>query len=189
MAPPAIYALETERLRLRQWTDADYAPFAAMSFDVRVSEFLPLFPDRAACDAFVDHLQQDLAARGWGFWALERKEDAAFLGMAGLHEPGPEFGAPPCVEIGWRLAPEFWGQGYATEAAREILRFGFDVLGLEEISSFTALGNDKSLAVMERLGLRRSPVIFDLLLFPPGHPHRPHCLYAITREQWLGLAR
>ncbi len=91
----------------------------------------------------------------------------------------------PCVEIGWRLAPQFWGRGHATEAAEAILAYGFRTLGLPEIVSFTALGNARSFAVMERLGMRRLPETFDLLLLPEGHPHRPHCLYSLTREAWL----
>ncbi|MCC8194427.1 MAG: GNAT family N-acetyltransferase [Deltaproteobacteria bacterium] len=183
--PPAV-TLETDRLLLRPWRDDDREPFFAMSADPRVSEYLPPFRDRAASDAFIDRLRADFAARGWGFWAIERKSDNRFIGMAGMHEPGPEFGVGrACVEIGWRLEPSAWGRGYATEAAREILRFGFLEANLPEIVSFTALGNTRSFAVMERLGMRREPETFDLLLLPEGHPHRPHCLYSLKREAWL----
>ncbi|SBW05980.1 N-acetyltransferase GCN5 [uncultured delta proteobacterium] len=184
MAPATV--LETARLILRPWRDEDYEPFYTMSVDPRVCEYLPPFPDRAASDAFVDGRRKELDARGWGFWALEEKDSSRFVGTAGIHEPGPEFGVGrQCVEIGWRLAPPFWGRGYATEAAREILRFGFCTLKLPEIVSFTALGNARSYAVMERLGMRREPEPFDLLLLPEGHPHRPHWLYVMTRETWL----
>ena len=183
--PPAT-SLTTERLLLRPWRDADYAPFFAMSMDPGVAEYLPPFPDRAACDAFADHLREDFAARGWGFWVVERKHDGLFTGIAGMHEPGPEFGVGrPCIEIGWRLAPEFWGKGYITEAAEEILSFAFRELKLQEVVSFTATGNTRSFAVMERLGMHREPDPFDLLKLPEGHPHRPHWLYSITREEWL----
>lgn len=183
--PPAT-TLTTERLLLRPWRDADYDPFFAMSADPRVHEYLPPFPDRAACDAFVDSRREDFALRGWGFWAIEQKSDGLFVGTAGMHEPGPEFGVGrPCVEIGWRLAPAVWGKGYATEAAKAVLRFGFSEIRLPEIVSFTALGNARSRAVMERLGMRLAVASFDLLLLPEGHPHRPHCLYSLTREAWL----
>lgn len=178
--------LATARLVLRPWQNADYEPFFLMSIDPRVYEFLPPFPDRAACDAFVDQCRESMIERGWGFWALERKEDRRFIGTAGMHEPGPEFGVGrPCIEIGWRLAPDFWGKGYATEVAREVLHFAFQALELSEVVSFTALQNVRSFTVMERLGLRREPKTFDILLLPESHPHRPHCLYSITREVWL----
>lgn len=180
--------LSTGRLTLRPVRDEDYEPFFRMSSDPRVYEYLPPFPDRAASDAFLDHVRRDFQSRGWGFWALERAEDGRFLGICGMHEPGPEFGVGrPCVEIGWRLAPEFWGKGYASEAARRILRFGFLEAGLEEIVSFTALGNTRSFAVMERLGMTREADSFELLFLPRGHPHRTHCLYSISREQWQAL--
>lgn len=181
--------LETERLTLRPVRKEDEEPFFAMSVDPKVFEFLLPFPDRAASDAFLDHLRRDFNVRGWGFWAVERKSDAQFIGISGMHEPGPEFGVGrPCVEIGWRLAPAFWGSGYATEAARRILRFGFMDVGLPEIVSFAALGNISSVSVMERLGMKREPDNFDLLLFPPDHPHRTHCLYSISKEEWQSLA-
>lgn len=177
--------LETERLRLRPARDDDYAPFWAMSGNPLVSEYLPPVPDKAAADAFLDRLRAAFAEQGWGFWVVAQKDDDRFMGIAGMHRPGPQFGVRPCVEIGWRLDPAFWGNGYATEAAREILRFGFEELGLEEIVSFTATGNTRSFAVMERLGMRREPKGFDLLLLPAGHPHRPHYLYSLSKADWL----
>ena len=184
---PKTTTLSTDRMILRPWTDSDYAPFFAMSSDPQVHAYLPPFPDKHACNAFVDKLRADFSRRGWGFWALEHKESGGFMGTAGMHEPGPEFGVGrPCVEIGWRLAPPFWGKGFATEAAREALRFAFSELKLEEVVSFTAVGNERSYRVMERLGMEREKR-FDLLLFPPGHPHRPHYLYALSRQKWLSL--
>ena len=183
---PEAVTLATERLLLRPWRDTDYEPFFHMSADPKVYEYLPPFPDRAASDAFVDRFREEFSRRGWGFWALESKADGRFMGTSGMHEPGPEFGVGrPCIEIGWRLAPEFWGKGYITEAAEEILAFAFRKLELPEVVSFTALGNARSYAVMERLGMRRQPEPFDLLKLPEGHPHRPHWLYTVTREEWL----
>lgn len=177
--------LSTKGIYLRPWKESDYVPFFEMSSDPLVYEYLPPFPDRRACDAFVDHLREDFSRRGWGFWALEHKHTGDFIGMAGMHEPGPEFGVGrPCMEIGWRLAPVFWGQGYATEAAHEILRFAFSELALDEVTSFTAVSNKRSLGVMGRLGMELETK-FDLLLLPSGHPHRPHYLYGLTRQQWI----
>lgn len=186
-AMPKTTTLSTDRMILRPWKDSDYDPFFVMSSDPKVYAFLPPFPDKSASDAFADKLRADFSRRGWGFWVLEHKENGEFMGIAGMHEPGPEFGVGrPCVEIGWRLFPPFWGKGFATEAAREILRFAFNELKLEEIVSFTALGNERSYHVMERLGMEREKQ-FDLPLFPPGHPHRPHYLYALTRQKWAAL--
>ena len=183
---PETIVLSTDRMLLRPWKDEDYAPFYAMSSDPRVYEFLPVFPDKSACDALADKLRGDFSRRGWGFWALEHKESGEFMGMAGMHEPGPEFGVGrPCVEIGWRLAPAFWGKGFALEAAREIMRFAFTELRLDELVSFTAVGNKRSFGLMERLGMEREKE-FDLLLFPPGDPKRRSYLYKLTRQQWLG---
>lgn len=182
---PNVIKLVTDRLILRPWRDADYEPFYIMSMNPLVYEYLPQFPDRAASDAFVNHLREDFNIRGWGFWAIECKDGGRFMGMAGMHEPSPEFGVGrPCVEIGWRLDPEFWGKGYATEAAREVLRFGFDEVDLSEIVSFTALENVRSFTLMERLGMKREPENFDLLLLPEGHPHRVQCLYSLMQEKW-----
>ena len=183
--PPA--RLVTERLVLRPWEDRDYEPFADMSMDPRVARFLPPFADRAACHAFVDRLRATFETQGWGFWALEHKTDGLFAGTAGMHTPGPEFGVGrSCVEIGWRLAPAFWRQGLATEAARAILRFGFEVLDLPEIVSFAAVDNERSLNVMQRLGMTFEKN-FDLLLLPQGHPGRPHRLYVLHREAWRAI--
>lgn len=179
--------LKTERLRLRQLKDEDYELFFTMSENPLVSEYLPPFPDKEASDCFLDYLRENFEARGWGFWAIERKDDKKFMGIVGLHKPGPEFGVRPCIEIGWRLAPEFWGKGYVTEAAREVLRFGFIEIGLHEIVSFTALGNTRSIAVMERIGMQREPENFELQILPEGHPHRVHCLYSLSREKWIAL--
>lgn len=177
--------LYTERMILRPWRDEDYAPFYAMSSDPQVYEYLPRFQDKEACDAFVNRLREDFSRRGWGFWALEHKENGVFMGTAGMHEPGPEFGVGrPCVEIGWRLAPAFWGKGFAAEAAREVMRFAFNELQLDELVSFTAVGNKRSYGLMERLGMEREKE-FDLLLLPPGDPNRPSYLYRLTRQQWL----
>lgn len=179
----------TERLILRSWKERDYLPFYKMSIDPKVNEFLPSFQSRRQCDAFIDKLKTDFSRRGWGFWVLEHKDDGCFVGMSGLHEPGPEFGVGrSCVEIGWRLAPKYWGRGFATEAARAILHHAFTVLKLPEIVSFTAMANVRSENVMKRLHMRFEKN-FDLLLLPEGHPHRRHSLYAISKEQWTACSK
>ena len=181
---PELIELETERLRLRQWTPADRAPFAALNADPRVMEFLSEPLTRVASDAMADRCQALLQERGWGFWVVECKASGQFAGFVGLHVPSAALPFSPCVEIGWRLAAQHWGKGLATEAAREALRVGFERLGLSEIVSFTALGNARSRAVMGRLGMREAGT-FEHPHLPEGSPLRPHCLYRLGRDAYL----
>jgi RimJ/RimL family protein N-acetyltransferase len=178
-------ALETLRVVLRDWREEDLGPFAALNADPRVMEFFPRPLERTESDALAARLGDRLRQDGFGFWALERKEDGAFLGFTGLNRPA--FTAPftPCVEIGWRLAHRHWGQGYATEAARAALARGFGGLGLSEIVAFAVPANRRSRAVMERLGMRRDPAAdFDHPALPEGHGLRRHVLYRLTGEDW-----
>lgn len=176
--------LVTQRLLLRQWTDQDSAPFARLNADSEVMRFFPSTLDVAASNALLRRCQDNIAARGWGLWALERKSDAEFLGFVGLEEPTTVFPFSPCVEVGWRLARQFWGFGYATEAAQAALHFGYTNLGLNEIVSFTALINRPSRAVMERLGMHNTHQDFEHPKLAVGHPLRAHCLYCLRRNQW-----
>lgn len=178
-----LIELETERLRLRQWLPIDREPFAALNADPSVMEFFPAPLDRAASDAMADRCQSLIAERGWGFWAVEVKAVSQFIGFAGLHIPASELPFSPCVEVGWRLAFPYWGQGFASEAARAAVRAGFELLALPEIVSFTAVGNIRSRAVMERLGMQEDAETFDHPQLPPGHALRRHCLYRILRTQ------
>jgi RimJ/RimL family protein N-acetyltransferase len=179
-----LIELETERLRLRQWIESDREPFARLNTDPQVMEFLPSILDRAASDAMIDRAQTRIADRGWGFWAVESKQDNQFIGFVGLEIPRADLPFSPCVEIGWRLAFEYWGKGYATEAAQAALKVGFNKLELSEIVSFTAINNHRSRAVMERLGMIRETETFEHPSLPVGHPLREHCLYRLSREKW-----
>ena len=178
--------IQTPRLLLRPWRDADLAPFAAMNADPVVMEFFPRPLDRAESDAAVARIRDHFAARGFGLWAVEVPDVADFIGFVGLAVPRFEAHFTPCVEIGWRLAREHWGRGYATEAARAALGFGFEELALDEIVSFTAPANVRSRAVMERIGMTRSPEDdFDHPTLPEGHPLRRHVLYRARRPGGL----
>jgi RimJ/RimL family protein N-acetyltransferase len=176
--------LETERLRMRVWRDADRAPFAAMNADPEVMRHFPETLDAARSNASVDGWLAQFAAQGWSNWALERRADGTFLGFVGLSVPRRSFPFSPCVEVGWRLARAHWHRGYATEAARAALRAGFERIGLDRIVSFTTLANAASRAVMVRIGLVDTGRDFDHPAIPEGHPQRRHCLYAIERAAW-----
>ena len=179
---------DTERLRLRQWCAADHEPFAALNADSKVMEFYPAPLGRAESDAMANRCQAHIAERGWGFWAVETKDTQEFIGFVGLHTPAPELPFSPCVEVGWRLVAKHWGKGFATEAARGVLRIGFERLGLPEIVSFTSVGNIRSRAVMERLGMRQAEETFEHPAIPVGSVLRKHCLYRLPRGQWLANA-
>ncbi|WER47279.1 GNAT family N-acetyltransferase [Cupriavidus sp. WKF15] len=181
---------ETARLRLRQWRDADYAPFAALNADAEVMRYFPAPLGRAESDALAARCRQKIDTLGWGFWACERKADGAFIGFVGLNVPAAALPFSPCVEVGWRLARDAWGQGFATEAARSALMVGFGQLGLEDIVSFTALANQRSRAVMECLGMHEDALAFEHPALPEGHPLRLHRLYRLPRADWeAGICR
>lgn len=177
-----IPTIRTPRLLLRDWRDEDLAPFAALNADPEVMAFFPRPLDRAESDAAVARIRDHFARHGFGLWAVEAPGVADFIGFVGLAVPRFEAHFTPCVEIGWRLAREHWGRGYATEAARAVLAFGFQDLALDEIVSFTSAVNPRSRAVMERIGMTRAPGDdFDHPALPEGHPLRPHVLYRAGR--------
>lgn len=147
--------IRTERLLLRRWRDADRQAFAAMNADPEVVEHLQGPMTRERSDDFMDRIEAHWDEHGWGLWAVEVPGVAPFVGYTGLW-PADYLG-PGMVEVGWRLAREHWGHGYATEAARATLRYGFETVGLDEIVSFTVPQNTRSRAVMERIGLVPDP--------------------------------
>lgn len=172
--------LRTTRLLLRPWHAADRAPFAELNADPAVMEHFPAPLDRAASDALAGRIAADLDRDGWGLWALEAVATGRFLGFTGLARPGFTAHFTPAVELGWRLARDAWGHGYATEAATAALGHAFGPLGLEEVVSFTTAGNHRSRAVMERLGMTHTPADdFGHPAVPAGHPLRPHVLYRL----------
>ncbi|BCP54390.1 acetyltransferase [Kaistia sp. 32K] len=179
--------IETSRLRLRRWQDADRAPFAAMCADAEVMEFFPHVLSRAESDALVDRIEAHWDARGYGNYALEERSTGAFVGMTGLFDVFPEAPFAPSVEIGWRLARPFWRMGYAREAAEAVLAAAFAEHDFPEIVSFTAKLNTRSAGLMQRLGMTRNPADdFDHPGIAEGHPLRPHVLYRLKREAFEG---
>jgi len=155
-----------------------------MNADPAVMEFFLSPQSRAMSDASIDAWQSQFEERGWSNWAAELRSSGEFIGFIGLSIPKRVLPFSPCVEVGWRLAREHWGRGYATEGARAALRIGFEQLTLPEIVSFTSVLNLRSRAVMARIGLRDTNQDFDHPGLPENHRLRPHCLYRITRTQW-----
>ncbi|PZO21880.1 MAG: GNAT family N-acetyltransferase [Leptolyngbya foveolarum] len=179
-----IYELETERLRLRQWTEADKAPFARLNASKQVMEYFPSALSQAESDQLAERIISAIAQRGWGLWAVEVKGKHPFIGFVGLNIPSADLPFSPCVETGWRLDYPYWGKGYATEAAKAAIAFGFQTLDLAEIVSFTALGNERSQAVMHKLGMTRAPESFMYPSLPEGHKLQAHCLYKLSQADW-----
>jgi RimJ/RimL family protein N-acetyltransferase len=173
--------IETERLLVRPWRDADRAPFAAMGADPEVMRYLGPLQSRADADAGIDRAIAHQAAHGFCFWAVERREDGAFVGFCGLKRV--DLAATPIsgdVEIGWRLRRDAWGAGYAREAAAVVLDFGLRGAGLERIVAMTNHANSRSWGLMARLGMTRRPDLdFDHPGLAAGDPLRPHIVYAI----------
>ncbi len=188
MSVDARAELPTARLLLRRWRDADREPFAAMNADPEVMTYFPALLDRSTSDAVIDRAQAAFDAEGFGLWAVERREDARFLGFIGLSRPSFEAAFTPCVEIGWRLARDAWGHGYATEGAIAVRDHAFTVVGLDELLSWTTVANTPSRRVMERIGMGHDPADdFDHPRLAVGDPLRPHVLYRLTRTHWATI--
>jgi RimJ/RimL family protein N-acetyltransferase len=182
-----VKPLHTPRLVIRNWEDRDRALFHRINSDERVMEFYPFRRNRQQADEVMNQLRAAIDARGFGLAALELARSGETIGYVGLSPVT----MPPVIpkeeiEIGWRLAAEHWGQGYASEAASALLRFGFRDLDLEEIISFAVATNLRSIAVMQRIGLRYDENSdFDHPRVPETQPHlRQHVLYRLSREDW-----
>lgn len=182
--------LQTDRLILRRWREEDLAPFAAMNADPLTMRFMPGVMTVAESRALIARFGEHIQAHGFGVWAVEVPGVAPFAGFVGLQRVGFEAPFTPAVEIGWRLAPAFWGKGYATEGAKAALRTGFEDLTLDQIVSFTVPENKPSWSVMERLGMTRDPAEdFDHPRLPVGHALRRHILYRMDRARWRDHTR
>ncbi len=179
--PPEL--LTSPRIRLRQWTEADCAPFAALNADPVVMEHFPASLTREQSDATVERFRGSITRNGWGFWAADDLTggEPQFAGFVGINIPqSPDLPFQPCVEVGWRLARPFWGKGLASEGARLSLRVGFEVLGLQEIVAMTQLSNLRSRAVMDRLGMQEAVgEEFEHPAVPVGSHARAMCLYRL----------
>jgi len=177
--------VETDRLILRQWCQEDLEPFAKLNADPRVMEYFPGLKTQEESDTSVKLMSDHIHKFGWGFWAVSLTQTDEFIGFIGIEDVHFQAAFTPAVEIGWRLAFDYWGKGYATEGARAALRYGFENLHLPEIVSFTAVKNMKSRAVMERIGMHHhSKDDFDHPKLPEKHPLRRHVLYRMEKIDW-----
>jgi ribosomal-protein-alanine N-acetyltransferase len=174
--------LRTERLLLRSWRASDRGPFAELNADAAVMEHFPAPLSREQSDAMADRIEAHMTEHGWGLWAVEVVGGPEFVGFVGLARATFEAHFTPAVEVGWRLARHAWGRGYAPEAGAAVLAFAFAELALDEVVSFTSVGNVNSRRVMEKLGLTHDPADdFDHPNLPADSPLRRHVLYRIHR--------
>ena len=172
--------ITTPRLNLRLWKDEDAEPFIKMNMDKEVMRF---FPDTQTAEqtlALLDRVKAHFTTHGYGLWAVERKDNGRFIGFTGLWHPNFKSHFTPCVEIGWRLSKENWGLGFATEAAKACIAYGFTSIGLKEIYSFTSTINHPSINVMKKSGMQFMGE-FEHPNVPDGHILKTHVLYKTER--------
>jgi RimJ/RimL family protein N-acetyltransferase len=180
----SIPTFETDRLLLRRWQPSDRKPFAAMNRDPEVMQYFPAPLTPIESDRLID--RADFERHGFGLWAAEFRDSQEFIGFIGLSIPNFEAPFMPSVEIGWRLASAHWGRGLATEGAKAAVRFGFAILNLPALVSFTVPANTRSRRVMEKLGMTYDPADdFDHPNLPEGHPLRRHVLYRLAARDAL----
>ncbi|MBF2720356.1 GNAT family N-acetyltransferase [Psychrobacter sp. NG254] len=182
-----INTIETERLYLRQWQASDFVTFAEMNADLDVMKYFPKPLSSKVSDAIANKCAQLIKDKGWGFWAVSLKETDTFIGMVGLNHAHADMPFSPAVEIAWRLHKDYWGQGYATEAARASLHYAFTELALEEVVSFTAVINKRSQLIMQRIGMTDTGNNFHHPMLDADHRLAEHVLYKITRQQWQDI--
>ena len=176
--------IKTPRLILRPWREEDCAPYAALNADPEVRRYWPTTLSKEESDAQAARLQKHIEAHGFGFWAVEAPGLARFIGFVGLQHLRPDLPFAPAVEVGWRLARDYWGRGYATEGAQASLADGFGRLGLEEIVAYSVAGNVPSRRVMERIGMTHDPAEdFDHQDRRPNDPLRRHVVYRKKRDE------
>ena len=175
--------IRTDRLLLRRWCASDAHPFAVMNSDPKVMEFFPALMTQSESDESIQRFCEHFDQHGFGRWAVEVPGTAKFIGFVGLSQPAWQTSFTPCVEVSWRIASDFWGQGFAPEAATAALEFGFQALGLDKIFSFTVPANTRSRRVMEKIGMTHLvDQDFAHPILPPDHPLSRHVLYQICRR-------
>ena len=183
--------IETERLYLRQWRASDFSIFAEINADPEVMRYFPKLLTPTVSDLIANKCQQLILENGWGLWAVSLKGNerngGGFIGFVGLNSTHADMTFAPAVEIAWRLHRDYWGLGYAAEAARASLAFAFTELGLEEVVSFTAVINKRSQLIMQRIGMINTQDNFHHPALKSTHPLAEHVLYKMTRQQWQAI--
>lgn len=174
-------SLTTKRLLLRKWKEEDLPYFAQMNADERVMQYFPSTLSVEESNSLARRIQKELEEKEYGLWGVEVVGVAPFVGFVGFHYQDFPAAFTPCIEIGWRLGFEYWGNGYAFEAAQKVIEYAFSVLKLPEIVSFTAVINQRSRKLMEKLGMTYDPQDdFQHPKLPDiNHPLRPHVLYRL----------
>ncbi len=181
---PKVFELQTDRLLLRPWRSEDFPLFAQMNADPEVMAYYPSVLNNDESNALAHKFSSLLLNQSWGFWAVEHMDRSEFIGFVGLHKPQYHLPVSPCIEIGWRLAKEYWGNGYATEAAFASLYFAFEQLNLAQVYAFTPVANQKSWSVMQRLGMENTQNNFKHPMIPKHHTLAEHLLYKINKQQY-----
>lgn len=177
--------IKTERLIMRPWKEEDFDSFARLNADPRVMEFFPGVLTQDESDQFAKRICIAMKQQGWGLWAVSIPDNADFIGYIGLAPVNFAADFTPAVEVGWRLAYDFWNKGYATEGAQAALKYGFETLQMDEIVSFTAIQNKRSQNVMEKIGMTHYPEEdFDHPKLSDGHWLKRHVLYRLNRREW-----
>jgi RimJ/RimL family protein N-acetyltransferase len=178
--------LNCDRLALRPWEEQHREPYFQLVSDPVVMQYLTPLAARAESDAWIDRHRAQLAEHRFGYWAVELRKTGQFIGAVGLSRVRYEAHFTPAIGVGWRLAQPYWGHGYASEAARAALKYGFEDQRLEEIVAITVPANIRSQQVMRRLGMTYSPDDdFDHPQLPEGHPRRRCLLCRMSRKDWF----
>ncbi|WDV44719.1 GNAT family N-acetyltransferase [Clostridiaceae bacterium M8S5] len=175
-----MFYIETERLLLRDWQEEDIPIFCNMNKDKEVMQYLPKVLTEEETKNFYNVIKKEFSDKGYGLYAVESKEKREFIGFVGFHIATFHIDFTPCVEIGWRIRREDWGKGYATEAAKACIDYGFEVLGFKEVYSFTYVINEPSQKVMQKIGLEYVKK-FNHPNLDLNNPLSPHVLYKIER--------
>ena len=177
------FQIETDRLIIRPWKEADFPAFAAMNNDPLVMEHFPSILSEAESRQLFETINQRITQNGYGFWACELTATQEAIGFVGLNEPSDQFYFSPCIEIGWRLRSQYWRQGYAKEAASAVLHFAFETLKLDQVVAFTAITNIPSQGLMQALGMTKLPENFLHPRLPKDHTLAEHVVYVATPNE------
>ena len=175
-------AIETERLILRPFADKDRAALASLNADPKVMEFLLVPLDAAKSDELADQILRHWQEHRFGIFFAFMHKDESPAGFIGLNQVSPDLPMAPAVEIAWRMQPDYWGRGLASEGALAVLDHGLNHLGLSQVVAFTAQINRRSQRVMEKIGMFRDEAgDFDHPNIEDGHPLQRHMIYRTRR--------